>query len=165
MKILLLVSLLLSGCSASKPTGKMDNRSFENISTFFSTEVFEMVKNFILTKGDRKTYRNFDNRNPHYSFVQFEVFLGSDIGQQNINNNPELSDFNQMTIVERNGTVRYYEMIIVRPGDIEKRKAWIQKGMKEGEVYLVDVYGQGLDKMKGDIMGLLRMLQEETKGE
>lgn len=86
---------------------------FTNITYLITLEEFEKTKEFILEKGDKMTYRNYDNNNPHYKFSDFDVFLGADIGQRNINNDPKISNFNQLTISDWNSDIRYYELIIV----------------------------------------------------
>ena len=63
------------------------------------------------------------------------MYLGSDIGQKNMNNDLELSNFNQLTIRDDQS---YYHIIIVRKGDIVCMKNRIVKGMEENEVYLTN---------------------------
>ena len=59
---------------------------------------FQRIKSFILRHGDRQTYCNMYNRNPHYDFGAFQVYLDPDVGQQNINCDPELSDFSTLVV-------------------------------------------------------------------
>lgn len=115
-------------------TSKTQNQ-FVKITNQFSVEDFEKVKSSILKEGNRKTYRNFDNNNPYYDFKKFAAYLASDIGQQNINNDPKVSDFNTLTLKDED---QYYEIIIVRNGDIKAKKKGIVNGMLENEVYLTD---------------------------
>jgi hypothetical protein len=72
-----------------------------------TVESFQSIKRFILEHGDRQTYCNMYNRNPHYRFRGFEVFLNPDVGQRNINCDPEHSDFDQMVIREESGEGRF----------------------------------------------------------
>jgi len=37
----------------------------------FSKDDFEKLRKFILKKWDRRSFRNFDNNNPHYRFEDF----------------------------------------------------------------------------------------------
>ena len=122
---------------------------FLTITNQFSVEDFEQVKNFILKEGNQKTYRNFDNNNPYYDFKKFAAYLASDIGQQNINNDPKLSDFNTLTLKDDD---QYYEIIIVRTEDIKAKKKGIVNGMKENEVYLTDYGRNGLDKIPNQLI-------------
>ncbi|WP_157814136.1 hypothetical protein [Olleya sp. Bg11-27] len=80
--------------------------NFTNVSDVISFEEFEQIKAFILKNGDKMIFRNFDNNNPHYKYVNCDVFLGADIGQRNINNDPDISDFNQLTIKNRKANIK-----------------------------------------------------------
>lgn len=122
----------------------------------FSVKDFEKVKEFILEKGNRKTYRNFDNNNPFYDFGKFQAYLGADIGQQNIYNDPKISDFNELTLKDNND---YYKILIVRKGDILASKKGIQNGMQENEVYFVDVYQERLDKVPDLLLEYLNLIK------
>ena len=102
--------------------------NFLKITNQFSVEDFEKVKEFILEKGNTKTYRNFDNNNPYHNFGKFQGYLGADIGQQNIYNDPKISDFNELTLKDND---HYYKILIVRKGDIQASKKGIQNGMQE----------------------------------
>lgn len=135
--------------------------NFINITSLIDTNEFEKIKKFIISNGDRMTYRNFDNNNPHYKFKNCDIFLGSDVGQKNINNDPQFSDFNQLTITDWNSDIRYYELIIVRKGSLKENKAWIREGMEENQVYLVDVYNKGLKLMKNNLRDYLKQIKEE----
>ncbi|MDW8851011.1 hypothetical protein SD960_12975 [Flavobacterium sp. MMLR14_040] len=122
---------------------------FLKISNQFSVQDFEQIKNFILKEGNQKTYRNFDNNNPYYYFKKFATYLASDIGQQNINNDPKVSDFNTLTLKDDN---QYYEIIVVRTGDIKAKKKGIASGMLENEVYLTDYGRNDLDKIPNQLI-------------
>ncbi|WP_108869066.1 hypothetical protein [Aquimarina aquimarini] len=138
-----------------------DMKNFTNISDIISITEFEKIKTFILTKGDRMFYRSFDSNNPHFKFTNFDVFMGADIGQANINNDPTISDFNELTIVDRNADITYYHIVIVRKGDLKAQKAWIIKGMKEEQVYLVDVYSKGVELMLNNLPNYLKKIKKE----
>ncbi|MGD1842842.1 MAG: hypothetical protein ACFB0B_18375 [Thermonemataceae bacterium] len=139
---------------------KSDAINFENISNLVSLEAFEQIKTFVLRNGDRQTYRNYDNNNPHYQFEDFEVFLASDIGQSNINNDPKISDFNQLTIADWEADIRYYTLIIVREGDLEANKVWVKSGMQEKQVYLVDTSHKGLTIMKDHLQKYIKQINK-----
>lgn len=117
--------------------------NFKKITQLINYNEFEAIKEFILKNGNRVLFRNYDNNNnnnPHYKFKNCDLFLGSDIGQKNINNDPRISDFNELTIADKrtNAVIQYYQIIIVRKGDIKKEKNWVHKNMEEEEIYLID---------------------------
>ncbi len=160
----ILLALFLS-CNTSKSmlTEKQDSKNnFTKVSGLISSNEFEEIKEFILKNGNRITYRNFDNNNPHYKFKSCDIFLGADIGQRNINNDPETSDFNQLIIADRDSNIKYYELVTVRKGDLAAAKAWTKKGMKEKQVYLVDGYGKGLKLMQSNLSNYLEQIKEEV---
>jgi hypothetical protein len=63
-----------------------------------SPNSFRAIKALIFERGDRQTYCNMYNDNPHLGFEGFDVFLNPDTGQANINCDPSRSDFNEMVI-------------------------------------------------------------------
>ena len=97
---------------------------------------FEMIKNFILQKGDAKTYRNFDNNNPHFDLDFYEIYLASDVGQKNINNNPQYSDFNELVVQSKTESIASFRLIAARKGDIYLKKNWITTTMIEENIYI-----------------------------
>lgn len=161
--IVILSMIVLKGSSTKRISDKnlKQQMNFKNVTSQIDINEFEKIKKFILKNGDKKTYRNFDNNNPHYKFENCDIFLGSDIGQKNINNDPKISDFNQLTITDQNSDIRYYELIIVRKGSLDENKAWIRKGMEENQVYLVDDYGIGLELMAKNLTDYLKGIKEE----
>jgi len=52
-------------------------------------DLFDLIKTFVLTNGDKETYSNMYNNNPHYSFDGLEAYLNPEIGQGNITAKPE----------------------------------------------------------------------------
>jgi hypothetical protein len=69
---------------------------------------FDHIKEFVLRRGDRQTYCNMYNRNPHYRFGTFDVYLNPDIGQRNIDADPAVSGFDEMVIHDPSRTGRAY---------------------------------------------------------
>jgi hypothetical protein len=136
-KFFVLFSLFFIFFNAKAQKMNSNPEPFKKITNQFSVEDFEQVKTFILEKGIRKTYRNYDNNNPFYDFGKFQGYLAADIGQQNINNDSQLSDFNELTLKDAN---QYYKILIVRKGDTKASKKGILKGMQEGEVYFIAVF-------------------------
>lgn len=166
--ILIIVAILCLNCSTSKnsPSEKLHEiMNFTEITSLLSYDEFETIKKFILEKGDRRTYRNFDNSNPHYTFKEIDIFLGAVIGQKNLNNDTEISDYNEMTIVDWTSSIRYHTLIIVRKNNVKKGKKFVTEGMKENRVYLVDFYGNELALMEKNLAGYLKQIKEEIKAD
>ncbi|MDD7887663.1 hypothetical protein [Flavivirga sp. 57AJ16] len=135
--------------------------NFKNVTSQIDTNEFEEIKNFILNNGDKMTYRNIDSNNPHYKFENCDAFLNSDIGQKNINNDQKISDFNELTIRDWNSDIKYYHLIIIRKGSLKEHKSWVKKGMEEDQIYLVDVYDEGLQLMKNNLTDYLKQIKKE----
>ncbi|MCP2029793.1 hypothetical protein L1276_004987 [Flavobacterium sp. HSC-32F16] len=87
-KPIIVLLVLFSFVKSISQTMTPNETNFLKITNQFSVENFEKVKEFILEKGNRKTYRNYDSNNPFYDFGEFQSYLGADTGQQNINNDP-----------------------------------------------------------------------------
>jgi len=83
---------------------KFDSFNINSIDEYFTVKNFNLVKNFILKNGDRHTYCNMYNNNPHYMFGFIDVFLNPEYGgpynhpQWNINCDPDKSDFDKIVI-------------------------------------------------------------------
>jgi len=89
--LLLLLGLTLSACGArtsAAPANASDLRK----------EDFVRVKRWILERGDRVTFGQMYNQNPHYTFGAVDAFLLPETGQQNINCDPRLSDFDAIVL-------------------------------------------------------------------
>ncbi len=59
---------------------------------------FAVIRQFVLRDGDRQTYCNMYNDNPHWGGAGFEVFLNPEDGQRNINCDPAMGGFDTMVI-------------------------------------------------------------------
>ncbi len=68
---------------------------------------FATIKDFILAHGDKETYGNMYNDNPHYRFEGFDAYLNPEGGQKNINCDPRLSDFDEIVIYDMHAEPRY----------------------------------------------------------
>ncbi|NQX43254.1 hypothetical protein SAMN05421820_11614 [Pedobacter steynii] len=150
MKYILLFTCLI-------PCLAFNKAHFIDITDDFTIDRFEAVKNFILKHGNTQTYRNFDNNNPHYKIDNTDIYLNAETGQKNMNNNPDLSDFNEITIHSSSG--RYYTIRIVRVGDHRKRNISIPGKMKENRVYLINDYGSVSAAIKKDVLNYLLKIE------
>jgi hypothetical protein len=73
------------------------------MSELLTAASFQRIKRMILARGDRQTYCNKYNQNPHVEVSGFHAYLSPDVGQRNINCDPALSDFDQLTIQDWRG--------------------------------------------------------------
>jgi hypothetical protein len=75
-----------------------------------TTSQFTFIKEYILLKGDRQTYSNMYNNNPHLVFGTRHVYLNPIGGQLNINCDPTLSDFDTIVIQDWSSSTVYYNI-------------------------------------------------------
>lgn len=150
MKYILLFACLIPCMGFNKP-------QFTDITNDFNIDRFEAVKHFILKHGNTQTYRNFDNNNPHYKIDSIDIYLNAETGQKNMNNNPGLSDFNEITIHAPSGL--YYTIRIVRAGDHRKKDISVPDKMQEKRVYLINDYGTASAATKKDALYILRKIE------
>jgi len=96
---LLVLVLFCVGCKEKKSVPVSSSSSCEihnGDSEVLTVENFLRIKEFVLSHGDRQNCGNAFNNNPHYRFSEFDLCLNPENGQENINCDPNLSDFNQM---------------------------------------------------------------------
>jgi hypothetical protein len=98
-----------------------------------TTTQFDIIKQYILRKGDRQTYCNMYNNNPHLALDEFEVYLNPSIGQANINCDPNLSDFNDLVIRLLHLPV-YYDVML------DDNKQTLNFDSPTGKVYFDKLY-------------------------
>lgn len=126
----------------------VQSNEYRDITQKLSVENFESLKNFILQNGDKATYCNMYNENPHYSYDSFNVYLNPEIGQANINCDPGISDFNEIVIRDQDSSPQYFHLHIVRSGDLGNPQIHsTYTGMKENKVYLLNPYDDDLSIM------------------
>ena len=69
MRKLLILIFVLNFYCCSDPVNETNENSYSDkyaeINNGFSQQDFEKTKEFILSNGDRRTYRNYDNTNNH----------------------------------------------------------------------------------------------------
>lgn len=56
---------------------KLEAKKYQDISAYFSMKDFRKARKFILEKGDKRSFRNIENNNPHYQFNDFGAYLAS----------------------------------------------------------------------------------------
>lgn len=69
------------------------------------------IKQFILKQGKRETYCSMYSDNPAYHTERFGFYLNPDSGQENINCDPEKSDFHNLTIRKSDGGKNQYRTV------------------------------------------------------
>jgi len=86
--------------SRDKPSPKAGRRARARRSNkgVLTVANFILIRGFILRRGDRQTWCNMYNDNPHYAFDGFDAYLIPDVGQKNINCDPALSGFDEIVI-------------------------------------------------------------------
>lgn len=125
---------------------------YRDITLKLSVHDFENIKNHILRYGDTKTYCTIYSNNPHYTFDYLEVYLNPEIGQFNVNCNPEISDFNEIVIRDQNSDPQYYILLIIRQGDLAKSEiADSNLELKEEKIYLLNYYEYNFDTMEVNV--------------
>ncbi len=113
------VSLREAGKDGLSTTATTDVKKVTPSNTVVTAAAFRKIKSLVLAKGDRLTYCNMYNDNPHFSFKDFDVFLNPDTGQENINCDKQKSDFNYMVL--RTKTMAYYHLHLDGSKPLEPR--------------------------------------------
>ena len=100
--VTVLILILVSGCSGSRVSTPLQNAEApQQVDGVLTAVAFNQIKDYILAHGDRQTYCNMFNNNPHVVLGNMDIYLNPDTGQQNINCDPKLSEFNHMVIRTR----------------------------------------------------------------
>jgi len=137
------------------------SEEFLDITHLINYNDFESIKTYILSNGDRQTYCNMYNNNPHYSFTGFETYLNPEIGQLNINCEPEISDFNEIVIRDQSSDPQYFYLHIVRSGDLKNEQIFRNvTSMIEGKVYLLKYYDYDLELMDEKVSSYINKMRE-----
>lgn len=164
MKItLILIILTVCACTNCKKEviEEVTTNEYADITETFSMNDFEVVKAFILNNGDREVYRQIDGEHPHYSFDGVEAYLNSENIVKNPNNDPAISDFNQITLRDRNADPQYYTIHIVRKGDSNNRDISRPfEGLKEEKVYLLNTYENDIELMKNNLKEYIEAIKK-----
>lgn len=135
-----------------------------DITQRLSLNEFEDIKNFIIKYGDRESYCAMYSNNPHYSFNGFEVYLNPEIGQGNINCDPEISDFNVIVIKDLDEYPQYYYIQIIRLSDLDNKYIFTYEGMLENKVYLLNLDSVNLAVLEDNAYNYLEMIKNEIFG-
>lgn len=162
MKLATLITLICLSTFTAKAQTHMKDR-YQIITPSLSVTQFEHIKSFILDRGDRRTYCNKYNQNPHYAFDEFDVYLNPDIGQRNINCDPEISDFNELVIHDSDSDPQYYTIHILKKGDAENEDIIAYPGMQENNTYLMNDDKDDLNAMLANVQDYLEVINAKVK--
>jgi hypothetical protein len=72
--------------------------------------VFKKIQNHVLTHGDRETYCNMYNNNPHLLVEGIDIYLNPENGQENMNCEASLSKFDHMVLRRRKQFEVYHRL-------------------------------------------------------
>lgn len=125
----------------------MDQKDYINITEMLPVEEFNTISQFILQNGDKKTYCNRYNNNPHLEMVGFDLFLTPE-STTNINCDPEISGFNEIVIYAAVEELQYYHILLVK--NLKKKKNNFidaEEVLIENQVYLSNIYYKDPDEM------------------
>ena len=101
--------------------------------TVFTKDNLDAIKAFILQHGLRETYCNMYNNNPTYRTTNYAFYLNPDSGQANINCDPTMSDFNNLTIRSIQGSRNQYRNISFEK-DVSVSASWPSDELTIGQI-------------------------------
>lgn len=101
----------------------------KDISNQFSAKEFKQLRTFVFNNGNRLTFRNFDNNNPHCKRDGIDLFFGT--FQQHFGKNPMEEDYTELIIRVKEEKINY-----------------ITLKLDDDKVYLVDVYRKGFQELE-----------------
>lgn len=96
-KILVLLCIFILPSCTIKSKGA--NKMLKNNDNLFTKQNFKTIRSYILKNGDRTTYCNMFNNNPHFEVGNFDVFLNpiNQFGSRGNCDCPE-NDFTELVI-------------------------------------------------------------------
>ena len=162
----IILPAIIYSCSVKNDENEFESNLFRDISFIFSKDNFEDLHTFILENGDTETYCSMYNDNPHFSLEGFDVYLNPEIGQSNINCDPEISKFNVLVIRDWDAEPQYYHMLLVRKGDLDNELILISipEGVREEKVYLLNYKESDLDSLENKVQNYLSEIKNLLNG-
>ena len=90
-------------------------KQYIDLSEELPVEKFQDIVQFILKNGDRQTYCNMYNNNPHYKLEEFDIFLNPinqsiNWSEKKLSN--KISDYNKIVIQNFQENVIYYRLTL-----------------------------------------------------
>jgi hypothetical protein len=104
--------ILLSSVVSGIP---QETQQMYDISNILNKNDFEKIIQFVLTSGDRATYCNMYNNNPHYPHEEFHIYLNPisrriNFLKENLSYN--VSDYNSIVIQDWKSIHTYYHLLL-----------------------------------------------------
>jgi len=99
--------------SESLPDPRLKDCLNRDISDIVSKQTFEELVRYILSNGDRMTYCNMYNNNPHYDLEGFDVFLNPLSQRLDHLLSCSVSDYDTVVIKDWGSRHTYYEIMLV----------------------------------------------------
>ncbi|WCM41262.1 hypothetical protein MG290_09860 [Flavobacterium sp. CBA20B-1] len=116
------------------------NKKEKDISTQFSAKEFTQLRAFVLKNGDRMSFRNFDNDNPHYKLDTIDLYLGT--FKQNLEQTQKENEYTELIIRVK-----------------EEKINTITLKLEDDMVFLVDVYDNGFEELETVLKNHLNSLK------
>lgn len=121
--------------------------AYLNITDDFSLTQFEAIIDYALNHGDRKTYCNRYNNNPHLKVGDFDLFL-SPTDKQNTLCDTTISGFNEIVIYHPREDIQYYHIKLVDAMEVKHYIDTSGRQLESNQVYLYGVYNEDLNLMR-----------------
>ncbi|MDR1912051.1 MAG: hypothetical protein LBQ52_06900, partial [Helicobacteraceae bacterium] len=116
---LLLVALSLTMIVTA---GLTEDYETKDLKAALEVKTFEAIASFIIKNGDRQTYCNRYNNNPHYEIGEVDIYLDpisqkTNFLKSDLSNN--VADYNRIVIYDRNKNAYYdfYPFIVTYVGN------------------------------------------------
>ncbi len=109
-------------------------------------EEFDAISEFTLTYGDKRTYCNRFNDNPHLALDGFDLYLNP-ANTNNVYCEAEISGFNELVIYDAGKEIQYYHIFLMKSvGENDDR------GLNENQVYLINTYDVNQSKLQENLL-------------
>ncbi|MCL2067622.1 MAG: hypothetical protein FWG99_09175 [Treponema sp.] len=146
MRFKLCIAGFLLGCVMSV-VPQENTRLDRDISELLSKNDFEEIVQFILDNGDRRTYCNMYNNNPHYRIEDFSIYLNpisQFINFTRDNLSTLAGEYDEMVIMDQNSTYLYYYI------KLSGERIWVYDPYEIKKIdYRNDIIKKYMPKLKG----------------
>ncbi|MDR3273265.1 MAG: hypothetical protein LBT29_07280 [Flavobacteriaceae bacterium] len=87
-----------------------ESKYIKNIDNILNKEEFQNILEYIIKNGDRRTYCQAYNYNPHYSLDGFEIYLNP--VHQGLDLSYNIHDYNEIVIYDNSDYRKYFDIIL-----------------------------------------------------